>query len=199
MNELFFKGKCQRITDDRTFEYFRCNKADVLTLDEIHFIIENGEKDIDFYFNAFELFECHNEDCNMVIRADSTKTQNHYIFGNFFLRKFNTIFDLEKETMQIIGKRNKALVKHVDEKDLYDDGIHPKPIPKDEGGNSVLTTVLVIILCILLIGAGAFGTFYFLKNKKTRAVVVINENGSFGNINDSKANELTSNTQSTIK
>ena len=69
--------------------------------------------------------------------------------------------------------------------------------PTEDGNGGSTTTVLVIILCILIVGGGAFATYYFLKNKKTRTVVVINENGSFGNINDSKVNELTSNTTST--
>jgi hypothetical protein len=118
------------------------------------------------------------------------------------LKKFNTIFDLEKETMQIIGKRNKALVKHVNPNDMFNDQKEgPIPVdpskPTEDGNGGSTTTVLVIILCILIVGGGAFATYYFLKNKKTRTVVVINENGSFGNINDSKVNELTSNTTST--
>ena len=202
MNDAYFKGRCKKITDDRTFEYFRCDKSAIMTLDEIHFIIESGEKDVDLYFSAYDLFQCHGEECDMEIRADSAIKKNHFIFGNTFLKKFNTIFDLEKETMQIIGKRNKALVKHVNPNDMFNDQKEgPIPVdpskPKEDGNGGSTTTVLVIILCILIVGGGAFATYYFLKNKKTRTVVVINENGSFGNINDSKVNELTSNTTST--
>ena len=204
MDKLYFKGRCKHVTDDQTYEYYKCDKNVIVSLDEIHFIIENGEKDIDLYFSAYDLFQCHKEECIMEIRADSTKSKNHFIFGNIFLKKFNTIFDLEEETMEIIGKRNKALVKHVNPKDIFDDQKDgPVPVdpenPEDGGSSSSTTIVLVIILCILLVGGGAFATYYFLKNKKTRTVVVINENGSFGNINDSKVNELTSNTSSTTK
>ena len=44
-----------------------------------------------------------------------------------------------------------------------------------------------------------FGFYFFQYKKKSRRVVIINENGSFGQINDSKINELNSNNQSTIE
>ncbi len=185
------------INDD---EYFTCPKEELYKIKEIHFILKGNENDI--YFYPHDIFSCpESEDkCKLLITRNE-KYDGDFIFGNVFLKKFYTLFDLnDSSKIQIYGKKNKAKINIIDDKDMFVDPLEKKGYPDIEKTSGTVTTILVILLCIFILGLGGmFGFYFFQYKKKSRRVVIINENGSFGQINDSKINELNSNNQSTIE
>ena len=183
---------CNETINDNDI-YFLCPKEELSKIKEIHFILKGNENDI--YFYPHDIFSCQefDSDCKLLITANKNHNGD-YIFGNIFLKKFYTLFDLNDTTkIQIYGKKNKAKIKLVPQEDIFVDPMEKKKYGETEDTSSTVTVILIVLLCIFILTLGAIGFIYFFKiSKKSRTVVVVNENGSFGKINDSKFNELNS-------
>ena len=200
LKTLYLTQDCKKITNETTKdEYFVCLKEELIKLKEIHFILKGNQNDI--YFYPHDIFSCTESDfqCKLLITANPNNED--YIFGNVFLKKFYTLFDLnDTSKIKIYGKKNIAKIKLVDDKDMYVDPMEKKDFKNKEETSSTTTTILVILLCIFILGLGGmFGFYFFHYNKKSRKVVVINENGSFGKINDSNLGDSKSNVQPTAQ
>lgn len=188
---------CNETINDNDI-YFLCPKEELSKIKEIHFILKGNENDI--YFYPHDIFSCQefDSDCKLLITANKNHNGD-YIFGNIFLKKFYTLFDLNDTTkIQIYGKKNKAKIKLVPQEDIFVDPMEKKKYGETEDTtSSTVTVILIVLLCIFILTLGAIGFIYFFKiSKKSRTVVVVNENGSFGKINDSKFNELNSQVES---
>ena len=85
------------------------------------------------YFYPHDIFSCPESDYQCKLLITTNQHNDDYIFGNVFLKKFYTLFDLnDTSKIKIYGKKNIAKIKLIDDKDMFVDPMEKKRFDNKE-------------------------------------------------------------------
>ena len=170
-NDSINKNICFEETKNN-YTFYNCdkNKFSTKNFPNLFFVLKDSN--FSFEFNKEDLFFTGNDKIYFKIAFQSfhdLKHESHWILGQFFLRKYLLVFDLDKK---IIG--------------FYNNKIKIEGI----GKGKKLKTFFVICLLLFIIGEGIFIYFYYRrKNRKVRAYE-LDEGIDYENVNKSNKNSL---------
>ena len=157
MNNNFFNGRCtEKFNAKRNITIFHCDENfNIKEFKNLTFIL----KDINYEFNLTyeDLFiKENNEYIFGIVFDENIDTEDTWILGKLFMKKYSLIYDLDKK---IIG--------------TYKEGND-----EEEPGNSInlILIILLIIFVIIVIGLGIFIAYYLKKPKKNRANELVDDN-----------------------